>query len=43
MVGVDILCEEPERPDVIIDNDGQETPEEIVERLEKNLGIVREN
>lgn len=35
VVGVDLLCEEPERPDIVIENDGQETPEAIVERLEK--------
>ena len=34
VVGVDLLCEEPEHPDVVIENDGQETPEAIVERLE---------
>ncbi len=39
VVGVDLLCEEPERPDVVIENDGQETPEAIVERLEKVLGL----
>ncbi len=33
VVGVDILCEVPECPDFVIDNDGQEEPEEIVERL----------
>lgn len=38
VVGVDLPCEEPERPDFIIENDGQETPEEIVERLERALG-----
>lgn len=37
VVGVDLLCEEPEHPDFIIQNDGQETPEEIVERLETSL------
>ena len=37
VVGVDLLCEEPEYPDVVIQNDGQETPEEIVMRLEKKL------
>jgi len=34
VVGVDLLCEEPEHPDVVIENDGQETPEQIVDRLE---------
>ena len=39
VVGVDLLCEEPEHPDVVIENDGQETPEAIVDRLEKVLGL----
>ena len=39
VVGVDLLCEEPEHPDIIIDNDGQETPEEIVNRLWGVLGV----
>ncbi len=37
VVGVDLLCEEPENPDFLIENDGQETPEEIVERLESQI------
>ena len=37
VVGVDLLCEEPEHPDIVVENDGQETPEEIVERLETEL------
>lgn len=37
VVGVDLLCEEPKTPDFIIENDGQETPEAIVERLEAAL------
>ena len=39
VVGVDLLCEEPEHPDIIIDNNGQETPEEIVNRLWGVLGV----
>ena len=39
VVGVDLLCEEPECPDVVIENDGQETPEEIVARLERGFGL----
>ena len=35
VVGVDLLCEEPEHPDIILENDGQETPEELVDRLEE--------
>ena len=37
VVGVDLLCEEPKTPDVIIENDGLETPQAIVERLEAAL------
>ena len=39
VVGVDLLCEEPELPDIVIENDGQETPEQIVDRLEIQLGV----
>jgi len=39
VVGVDLLCEEPEHPDVVIENDGQETPEAIVDRLEKRFRL----
>lgn len=38
VVGVDLLCEEPKTPDIVIENDGQETPEEIIDRLEEALG-----
>lgn len=40
VVGVDLPWDEPEMPDIVIQNDGQETPEEIVDRLMKffNLG-----
>lgn len=38
VVGVDLLCEEPGCPDVVIQNDGQEVPEDIVTRLEKEFG-----
>lgn len=37
VVGVDLLCEEPKTPDFIIENDGLETPQTIVERLEAAL------
>lgn len=37
VVGVDLLCEEPKTPDIVIENDGQETPEEIVARLEQEF------
>ena len=39
VVGVDLPFDEPKRPDVVIENDGGETPEEIVERLERALGL----
>ena len=39
VVGVDLLCEKPEHSDFIVENDGQESPEEIVERLERTLGL----
>ena len=39
VVGVDLPWEEPESPDIVIQNDGQETPEEIVARLEKEFGL----
>ncbi len=35
VVGVDLPFDEPKTPDVIVQNDGQETPEEIVARLEE--------
>lgn len=37
VVGVDLPYDEPETPDVVIQNDGQETPEEAVNRLEALL------
>lgn len=39
VVGVDIPAEEPEAPDVIIQNDGDESPEQIVMRLEEQLSL----
>ena len=39
VVGVDLPWEEPESPDIIIQNDGQETPEALVARLEKEFGL----
>lgn len=38
VVGVDLLCEEPEHPNFVVENNGQQTPEQIVERLEFQLG-----
>ncbi len=37
VVGVDIPFDEPKQPDFIIENNGQETPEAIVSRLEEAL------
>jgi adenylylsulfate kinase len=40
-VGVDLPYDEPERPDLVVENDGQETPETIVDRLETLFLEVR--
>lgn len=39
VVGVDLPFDEPQNADVVVENDGQETPEEIVARLEKTFGL----
>ena len=39
VVGVDLPYDEPETPDAVVQNDGQETPEAIVERLVRELGV----
>lgn len=39
VVGVDLPWDEPKTPDVVIENDGDETPEAIVDRLEKLFGL----
>ena len=39
VVGVDLPFDEPKHPDFIIDNDGDETPEALVDRLEEALGL----
>jgi adenylylsulfate kinase len=39
VVGVDLPWDEPDTPDIVIENDGQQTPEEIVEHLEAALGL----
>ena len=41
VVGVDLPYDEPERPDLVVENDGQETPETIVDRLETLFLEVR--
>ena len=35
VVGVDLPYDEPETPDIVIQNDGEESPEAIIDRLEK--------
>lgn len=42
VVGVDLPYDEPKEPDVLIENDGQETPESIVDRLWKAFGLEDE-
>ena len=37
VVGVDLPFDEPKNPDRIVENDGRETPEEIVDKLEAFL------
>lgn len=37
VVGVDLPFDEPQQPDMVVENDGGETPETIVERLEAEL------
>jgi len=39
VVGVDLPWDEPDSSDVIVQNDGQEPPEKIVERLWKLFGL----
>ena len=41
VVGMDIPFDEPKRPDFVIENNGRETPEAIVTRLEEALGRER--
>ncbi len=38
VVGVDIPAEEPEQPDIVVCNEGDEPPESIVLRIERQLG-----
>ena len=39
VVGVDLPYDEPQDADVVVQNDGQETPEEIVTRLRDMFGL----
>jgi adenylylsulfate kinase len=41
VVGIDLPFEEPTSPDVVICNNGQDTPEQIVAHLEQELGLVQ--
>jgi len=43
VVGVDLPWDEPDTPDVVIQNDGEQTPEEIVDWLEGKLLLGRES
>lgn len=40
VVGVDLPFDEPQTADVIVENDGAETPEMIVTRLERAFGLT---
>jgi len=40
VVGIDLPFDEPQRPDIVIENDGRETPESIVKRLEKDFRLT---
>ena len=42
VVGVDLPYDEPRHSSIEVQNDGQETPEEIVTRLEQFFGLVQE-
>lgn len=42
VVGVHLPWEEPKFPDIVIQNDGSETPEAIVARIEKEFGLRNE-
>ena len=38
VVGMDLPWDEPQNPDVIVENNGHRTPVEVVEDVERNLG-----
>ena len=40
VVGIDLPFDEPKHPDIVVDNDGNETPESIVARLEEAFGLA---
>lgn len=37
VIGIDLPFEEPEHPDVVVENDGIQTPEAITDRLERQF------
>lgn len=39
VVGVDLPFDEPKTPDLILQNDGEESPQAIVEQLERSLNL----
>jgi adenylylsulfate kinase len=39
VVGIDLPFDEPKTPDLILENDGQETPQVLVERAERAFGL----
>jgi len=43
VVGVDLPWDEPRTSDFVIENDGKETPEQIVARLERAFGLEGRN
>lgn len=40
VVGIDLPYDEPDCPDMVIENDGDETPEQIVEQILYTFGLV---
>ena len=42
VIGVDLPFEEPQSPDLIIQNDGERPPLELVEEIEQALGVGQE-
>ena len=40
VVGLDLPWDEPKTPDIVVDNDGRETPEATAARLAEELGIL---
>ena len=40
VVGVDLPYDEPKCPDIVIENEGHETPEEIVRQIEEAFGLI---